>query len=290
MNGFFLDRLVHPVSKKTLRYDADSQALTDGTDAFPVIKGVPILLPKQEDNQQEAFNYREHYEQDALAFDYFAEWHPVHKEENRRLHQQILGQIPENAETILDVGCGGAWLAGSLIPKGKKVISMDISTTNPVRAVEVIASPNHFGLVADVYGLPLKEASVDCIIASEIIEHVKDPELFMACLFNVLKPGGTLIITTPFNETLQYSLCIHCNKLTPHNAHIHSFTEEKIKGLAPKLAQSLRTKTFNSKVLVNLQLHLLLKSLPFSLWRIADGTFNALFGKRAMRLMLIVKK
>lgn len=290
MNDTFLDLLVHPVSKKPLRYDTDKALLTDGSDNFPVIKGVPVLLPQEAANQKEAFNYRDHYEKDAEAFDYFAEWHPVHKEENRRLHQQILGQIPADAKVVLDVGCGGAWLASALVPAGRQVISMDISTINPARAVEVVQSPQHWGLVADVYSLPIRPGTVDCIIASEIIEHVKDPELFLACLFNVLKPGGTLIVTTPFNETIQQSLCIHCNRLTPHNAHIHSFTREKIKALAPKMATSLKTRTFNSKVLVNLQLHLLLRFLPFPLWSLLDATLNGLFSKRALRLMLIVKK
>jgi 2-polyprenyl-3-methyl-5-hydroxy-6-metoxy-1,4-benzoquinol methylase len=290
MNSYFLHLLVHPLSKTDLHLENNALQTSDGSGIFKVIKGVPILLPRMEDNAKEAFNYQDHYEKDALAFDYFADWHPVHKEENRRLHQQIVHQIPKEAQAVLDVGCGGAWLAKELIPQGKKVMSMDISTTNPIRAVELVASENHFGLVADVFHLPIQPNSFDCIVASEIIEHVKDPELFLACLFNVLKPGGTLIVTTPFNESIQQSLCIHCNQLTPHNAHIHSFTAEKIKSIAPKLAGKLKTKTFNSKVLVNLQLHLLLKFMPFGMWKLTDGFFHRFMGKRDMRLMLIVKK
>lgn len=288
MNDTYLELLVHPVSKTALRYDPAQQTLSGDNDIFPIVKGVPVLLPRQED--KDTFDYRDHYEKDAVAFDYFADWHPVHKEENRRLHQQILRQVPADARLVLDVGCGGAWLASALVPEGRQVISMDISTTNPIRAVEVVQSPQHFGLVADVYSLPVKPGTVDCIVASEIIEHVKDPELFLACLFNALRPGGTLIVTTPFNETIQQSLCIHCNRLTPHNAHIHSFTREKIRSLAPKMATALQTRTFNSKILVNLQLHLLMKSFPFALWSAIDGTLNKLFGKRALRLMLVVKK
>lgn len=286
----FLDLLVHPVNKAPLTADNAQQALQGGPDTFRIIRNVPVLLPNQDDNRQEAFNYQEHYEQDAIAFDYFADWHPVHKEENRRLHQQILKMVPAAATTILDVGCGGAWLAKALIPRGKTVISMDISTTNPVRAMEEVPSDRHFGLVADVYSLPVKENSIDCIVASEIIEHVKDPQLFLACLFKVLKPGGTIIVTTPYNEIIQKSLCIHCNQLTPHNAHIHSFTRDKITALAPAAAVSLATRIFNSKVLVNLQIHLLMRSFPFWLWSAADKFFVSAFGKRAMRLMLVVKK
>lgn len=288
MNEAYSELFAHPGTNEPLHYDPVSQTLKSSTAVFPILKGVPVLLPGK--TIEGPFDYREHYEKDALAFNYFATTHPVHDEENRRLHQQILQQIPAGAHTILDVGCGGAWLAAALIPKGKQVISMDISTTNPIRATELVASPAHIGLVADAYYLPFRQGKLDCIVASEIIEHVKDPQLFLASLFNALKPGGTLIVTTPYNEIIQQSLCIHCNQLTPHNAHIHSFTKEKIKAIAPAMATRLQTKTFNNKLLVYLQLHLLLRLLPFSLWSVIDGTINKLFARKALRLMLVVRK
>lgn len=289
MDNSFLEILVDPSDGTPLQLDASQSALTSSSGVkYPLLKGeVPLLRVQQ---TQEAFNYQEHYEADAVAFDYFADWHPVHREENKRLHQHILKQIPAAAHTILDVGCGGAWLAKELVPQGKQVISMDISTTNPMRAVQLVPATLHHGLVADVYNLPIKEASVDCIIAAEIIEHVKDPALFMACLFKALKPNGTLIITTPFNETLQYSLCIHCNKRTPHHAHIHSFTAQTLADMAPIHARNVRTHIFNSKLLVNLKLHLLAKSLPFPLWRWLDKIFIKLTGNKALRLMMVLQK
>ena len=37
---------------------------------------------------------------------------------------------------ILDVGCGNGWLASSVLSNGVKVISMDISTVNPSKALK----------------------------------------------------------------------------------------------------------------------------------------------------------
>lgn len=288
MNSFILDILADPVSREPITYKPDRQELVGTSGIYHIVKGVPILLPRSENAS--SFNYLEHYEEDAKAFDYFAQWHPVYQEENRRLHQQILKVIPADANMILDVGCGGAWLASALVPGGKKVISMDISTTNPLRAMELVSSPHHNGLVADVFHLPLKKDSIDCIVASEIIEHVQDPQLFMASLFNVLKPGGRLIITTPYNETIQYSLCIHCNRRTPHHAHIHSFTESKIKSLAPAMAAVLKTRVFNNKLLINLKLHMLLRFLPFNLWSVIDGAACKMMRHKSLRLMLAIDK
>ena len=72
----------------------------------------------------------------------------------------------------------------------------------------------------------LSPESFDIIVASEIIEHVYDPKMFIDCLLDILKPSGKIIITTPYNEKIPLSLCVHCNQLTPGNAHLHSFNEK----------------------------------------------------------------
>ena len=73
----------------------------------------------------------------------------------------------------------------------------------------------HFGITADSFHLPFNDNSFDSIIASEIIEHVYDPEGFIKELFRVVKKGGSLIVTTPYKEKIIYYLCVHCNQKTP---------------------------------------------------------------------------
>lgn len=291
MNSEYLGLLVHPVSKKKLQYYDAGTYLSTGTQAeqFLVVKNVPVLLPPDSENTSN-FNYQEHYEKDAETYDYFADWEEGPQEEARRLRQHILKEIPQQAKWVLDIGCGGGWLAKALCAKGQCVISTDISSKNPIKAVDNIPEPTHFGLVADAFSLPIKKNSIDCVVSSEVIEHVPDPKAFIASLYEVLVPGGTLIITTPYNEKIQQSLCIHCNHLTPHNAHLHSFTRKKIEFLAPAGAVGVRTSIFNSKALVILHLHLLLRFLPFGLWNIADRIMLNLSRKKALRLMLVLKK
>jgi len=291
MNSAYLDLLVHPVSKEKLQYNERDNYLSTGTneEQFQVVRGVPVLLSY--DTQKEGhFNYQEHYERDAETYDYFADWEEGQQEESRRLRQHILKEIPNQAGWILDIGCGGGWLAKTLCKQGHRVISTDISTKNPIKAVEMIPEPTHFGLVADVFLLPVKENSIDCVVSSEVIEHVPDPMAFIAALYKVLAPGGKLVITTPYNEKIQQSLCIHCNQLTPQNAHLHSFTRQKIEALVPSDAVGIKTSIFNSKALVMLRLHLLLRFLPYSLWNIFDKIMLQLSRKKALRLMLVLYK
>jgi 2-polyprenyl-3-methyl-5-hydroxy-6-metoxy-1,4-benzoquinol methylase len=303
MDAKYLSKLVHPLHKTPLEYDEKSDRLLDTlhNESFSVTEHVPILLTaaeedsltetKQHNEAGGKFHYKEHYQVDAETYDYFKEPESAaERVEHTRLHDYILSQIPKNAEWVLDTGCGGGWLAKSLQHSGKQVISMDITPINPIKATKDTPYASHYGLVADVFELPLHEGSIDCIVASEIIEHVSDPGRFIRSLFTALKPGGRLIITTPYNEQIQSSLCIHCNHLTPHNAHLHSFTEKSIRGLVPANAKTVKTKVFNNKILVRLGIQRMLSFLPLSIWTAIDDLCNAVTGKRSYRLMLVVNK
>ena len=302
MDQNFLSLLVHPVYKTPLQYDEVSKQLIDKAhnDDFIIKENVPILLTKVEElsltqtdlhaKAGSQFHYKEHYQHDAETYDYFKETkNPIEREEHNRLHQYILSEIPANASWILDTGCGGGWLAKALKNRNKQVISMDISDINPIKATKTTPYPTHFGLVADVYELPIRENSIDCIVASEIIEHVSDPKRFLYALFTALKPGGKIIVTTPYNEHIMESLCIHCNHLTPHNAHLHSFTETSIQKHLPAALKRYKTTVFNNKVLVRLGLQRLLGFLPLGIYRGIDKLSNAM-KKRAYRLMLVIEK
>lgn len=283
----FLDILVHPTAKTPLQYNAATGQLTANGDSFDIKEQVPILLTK---NEKEGFDYKDHYQADAVAYDYFEEEpNSVSREEINRLHQYILDEIPGKTGWILDVGCGGGWLAKSLLGKNRNIISMDISDINPIKAVKNFSSPDHFGLVGDVLELPIKPNSIDCIIASEIIEHIVNPKKFLEQLYNVLTPGGKLIITTPYNELIRTSLCIHCNQLTPQNAHLHSFTEKSVTRFFPDNVTSYKTKIFNNKLLVRLRLQKMLSFLPLGAYRFFDDLSVGLT-KKAYRLMVVIEK
>uniref|UniRef100_UPI003D6A0DF3 class I SAM-dependent methyltransferase n=1 Tax=Lewinella sp. TaxID=2004506 RepID=UPI003D6A0DF3 len=215
---------------------------------------------------------------------------PAAVHENERLHEMILAQAPRKVSRVLDVGCGSAWVAAYFANKGAEVYSMDISTVNPEKAVGNYPFSGHYGVVADVFHLPFQENTFDLIVASEIIEHVADPAMFLRSLLPALTADGVLVVTTPHAEKLAYSLCIHCNQPTPHHAHLHSFTEASIRELLPvPLRAGATTRTFMNKVLLHARTHILLKHLPFAVWRIIDRVANVIVPKTA-RLMLVVRR
>lgn len=303
MKENLLQFIVDPEDLSPLQYNQQQQQLLDVTQSrtYPIRAGVPILLKanalqntqqsEHHQRQQTNFTYVEHYQKDAVAFDYFAaptDGATIH--ENRRLHEGIVAQIPPNVKNILDVGSGGAWLAQTFANTETQVISFDISTTNTIQALEKYPFKNHHAVTGDVYALPFLENTFDCIVSAEVIEHVPDPQGFVQNLLRVLKPGGTLIITTPYDETIQYSLCIHCNCVTPLHAHLHTFNHEKITRLIPPhLAQKVSTDAFANKALTTLRTHILLKYLPFKIWYSIDKIVNKIIKKPNRLLMKVIK-
>ncbi len=226
------------------------------------------------------FDYITHYKTDSEEFDYFEERVEPAKHEERRVHEIILSQIPKNSDLFLDVGCGSGWLAKSLIPKGKKVISLDVSKTNPTLVHKTLKSEKHFPLVADSFKLPFRNGSFECVVASEVIEHTIDPADFISELFRVVADNGRLIISTPYKEKLRYHLCVHCNKKTPENAHLHSFDEDKLSNLYKNSdLKNFKPIIFGNKALIFLRTHILLKYLPTSLWLAVDWLANQIYKK-----------
>lgn len=236
------------------------------------------------------FNYVEHYKTDAGEFDYFEERKGATAHDERRVHEYIRSVFDKKTNTILDVGCGSAWVAQTFLPENKNVISFDIALTNVQKARNIFPDKKHFGIAGDSFFLPIKSNSIDCVIASEIIEHVIDPKSFARELFRVVKPGGSLIITTPYKEVLRYYLCIHCNKKTPVNAHIHSFDENILTGFLSENETSKKViKIFGNKILIFLRTYVILKFFPFGLWKLTDKLCNLFINKPAHILIKYVK-
>jgi 2-polyprenyl-3-methyl-5-hydroxy-6-metoxy-1,4-benzoquinol methylase len=262
--------------------------LQSGGKEYPIVEDVPVLLTDQVSSPN--FDYKEHYRTDGEYYDYFkSDESFTVRTEMKRLHQAIIHKV-KGAGLILDVGCGGGWVARHFTPKAK-VVSMDVSVTNPVRVLKEFPNVNHAAVVADVFTLPFKKESFDCIIASEVMEHVYDPKLFIEKLVEALKPGGKLIITTPYNEKIEYYICIHCNKPTPKNAHLHSFNKENIKAFIPADDTiKWKTETFANKYFIKLRLYNLTAFVPYIFWKIKDKIINAILGSPTRLLIQIVKK
>ncbi|WP_235003318.1 class I SAM-dependent methyltransferase [Blastococcus haudaquaticus] len=109
--------------------------------------------------------------------------------------------------TVLDLGCGEGRHAFEAYRRGAKVVAVDwgvpeVETTKRwlgaiAEAGEAPEGAAYEVVRGDLLHLPFPDASVDRVMASEVLEHIPDDVTAMAEIFRVLKPGGRAVVTVP---------------------------------------------------------------------------------------------
>lgn len=101
---------------------------------------------------------------------------------------------------LLDAGC-----LDSLVPQMAKkkypkaeVWGMDFSRTAIVEMQGKF--PDVFYFVGNLYQIDFPKMYFDYVVAGEVIEHLENPYEFIHEAFRILKHGGILALSTPFNE------------------------------------------------------------------------------------------
>ena len=70
--------------------------------------------------------------------------------------------------------------------------------------------------VCDIAQIPLRDASFDAILCTEVFEHVVDPMAVLAEFSRLLKPGGKLFLTAPLGSCLHMEPYHYYGGLTHH--------------------------------------------------------------------------
>lgn len=99
---------------------------------------------------------------------------------------------------VLDVACGEGYGTAALAASGaRSVIGVDVDPIACEHARRKYGRDRMEIHEGDAANLPLSDASVDAVVSFETVEHVTNPAKFIAECFRVLRPSGTLIISTP---------------------------------------------------------------------------------------------
>jgi O-antigen biosynthesis protein len=98
---------------------------------------------------------------------------------------------------VLDAACGVGYGSARLAEVARRVVGVDLSEDAIAYARIRYAAPNVEFQVADLLALDLPAASFDVVCSFETIEHLPDQEAFLAHVARVLRPDGTLFVSTP---------------------------------------------------------------------------------------------
>ena len=129
----------------------------------------------------------------------------------------FLCHVPEGA-SVLDMGCGNGSFLAQFQDRGWKLYGTDFSPTG----IE-IARANFPGIEffladssAPTGDVLQRVGQVDAIISTEVIEHLYDPRGFLRNAYALLKPGGVLVLTTPYHGYLKNVALAVAGKLDQH--------------------------------------------------------------------------
>ena len=184
-----LSRLVDPDSGEPIRPVAGADALVGaGGRRYPVIGGIPRFVPPE--------NY-------ALAFG--LQWKRFPKTQldsytglrlsEDRLARCLRGELGGLAgKRVLEAGSGAGRFTEVLLKYGATVDSFDYSAAVDANAENNGDHPKLTLVQADIRRIPFPQASYDVVVCLGVLQHTPDPEQSIRCLWEMVKPGGVLVI------------------------------------------------------------------------------------------------
>jgi 2-polyprenyl-6-hydroxyphenyl methylase/3-demethylubiquinone-9 3-methyltransferase len=114
-----------------------------------------------------------------------------------------LSVLPAGAR-VMDLGCGNGSLTAAWAHRDWKVFGVDVSESGisnaklAYPAISFSCAP----ISADL-AITFGEGSFDAIACAEVIEHIYLPRVLVKCAFQLLRPGGLFVLTTPYHGYLK---------------------------------------------------------------------------------------
>lgn len=147
--------------------------------------------------------------------------------EQKRI-EDILNLLPETGENVLEIGARDGYITKILADRFNKVVALDLTKPNlNIERVQCIDG--------DLTSLQFSDNSFECVLCSEVLEHIPSNLLAKACDELTRVTQSQLIVGVPFDQDnrLGRTTCIHCGWKNPPFGHVNTFDERKLKNLFP---------------------------------------------------------
>ena len=162
-------------------------------------------------------------------------------------------RLPITCDTLfLDAGSGFGRHAFEAARRGARVVALDYAAEEVAITRATFAAMAEAGEISgdrlagvvrgDATNLPFHDSSFDCIITSEMLEHIDDDVLALSELSRVLRPGGTLAATVPswFPEKINWMLSDEYHAPFVPGGHVRIYSASELKSKIRQAGLSLR--------------------------------------------------
>lgn len=169
------------------------------------------------------------------------DWASLKEEDLKDKILKVLEFIPEDVNTIVDVGCGNGAIT-NVLGKQYEVMAVD-------RSKEALKHLETKTVLASADDIPLPSASCDLVFSSELLEHLDD-DTFTGVVKEIKRLTRKYIFITVPNDENPDKLAIKCPKckyVYNRPNHLRSFKSNDFELLFPEF-KILRTLAFGSRV------------------------------------------
>jgi 2-polyprenyl-3-methyl-5-hydroxy-6-metoxy-1,4-benzoquinol methylase len=179
-------------------------------DALVEINGIPIETCKscgliaqnpQPSDAELAAIYGSDYFIGSSENDRFASQFEVVKRATAALQLDEIAAFLEQRELnaagqrLLEVGCGHGNMLLEAQRRGYEVEGIEYSSDAAARANKKLGSDVvRVGAIGET---PIPERTYDVCVLADVIEHVRDPDIFLRNMWKILKDGAVLFVATP---------------------------------------------------------------------------------------------
>jgi SAM-dependent methyltransferase len=108
------------------------------------------------------------------------------------VHEAVLRWFPPGVPArVLDAGAGEGALSLSLSQRGYRVVACDRTRSRfRPQGIRFVQADLH-------HALPFAAESFDAVVSTEVLEHLENPHHAVREFSRILRPQGTLVVTTP---------------------------------------------------------------------------------------------
>lgn len=111
------------------------------------------------------------------------------------VNQAVLARIPARAKRVLDLGCGNGALGRAL--KARQAVHVTGVTFSPEEASHARSALDRVEQADLETAEYASLGPFDCVVASHVLEHVRDPVAVLQRVRAALEPGGLLVVALP---------------------------------------------------------------------------------------------
>ena len=180
--------LQDPGSNGPLQLLDDSTLTSKTGESYSIVNGIPRFVP--ENNYADAFGEQWNRFPKTQLDSYTGQ-----SLSETRLARCMRGHLADlKGKMVLEVGSGAGRFTEILLKYGAIVHSLDYSIAVEANAINNGQHKNLTLVQADILRIPFPKASYDYVVCLGVIQHTPNSEESINCLWEMVKPGGQLVI------------------------------------------------------------------------------------------------